>query len=101
MNSKKNFLYYRDEYQNNSNAHAIFFQESIDENNNLYGRLKDIKDFQKIVIVEPSQLNQNERNKNLEGFRKGNSKNIVYAHSFIEDFDIPPANTGIIICETI
>jgi len=82
------------EINNNPDARAVLFHESIEEVMNLYLHLtkKRIP-----VVAENSKLPDNIRENSIELFRKGIAKVIVSARSLIEGFNVPSADIGIIV----
>jgi len=87
----------KEELNNNPEARAILFHESIEEVMELYYKL--VKNNIP-VVVEHSQLPDSLRDNSIELFRKGAAKVIVSARSLIEGFNVPSADIGVIVASS-
>lgn len=84
----------RAEFDQNPDARAILFHESIKGVMTLFQRLHR-SGFS--VIAEHSRLPDSIREEGLNLFRKGDAQVIVSAKSLIEGFNVPAVDVGIIV----
>jgi len=87
----------RDALSTRPDARVILFHESIDEVVSLFELLvrEGIP-----VVMEHSELPAELREMSLELFRAGTAKAIVSARSLIEGFNVPEADSGIIVASS-
>jgi superfamily II DNA or RNA helicase len=76
---------------------AILFHESIEEVERLYVELSKVGIP---AVMEHSRLPSRIRRRSIECFRSGAARVIVSARSLIEGFNVPSADTGVIVASS-
>ncbi len=87
----------RRSFEENPNARAILFHESVNEVMNLFDLLRR-EGF--AVVPENYKLTDTLRAESIEQFRHGVANVLVSARSLIEGFDVPAADVGIVVASS-
>ena len=87
----------RQSLDENPNARAILFHESVNEVMDLFVPLRR-EGF--AVVPENYNLTETLRAESIEQFRHGVANVLVSARSLIEGFDVPAADVGIIVASS-
>lgn len=87
----------RSAFNENPEARAILFHESVEEVMHLFGYLRR-EGFK--VVAENYRLSDGLRAVSIDLFRRGTAQVLVSARSLIEGFDVPAADVGVIVASS-